>query len=138
MYKLLLAVVLVVGCQRGDKANQNQGSAAATPGGGIESTDILNRTETSTEVDVKHVLIGWKELEPASRGHMDPRAHKRTQAEADKLALDVASQLKTKPDSIDALLKEHSEDPGSQRGTPYTVKSDTPFVPEFKQLALRL
>ena len=35
-------------------------------------------------------------------------------------------------------MKSTSEDPGSLTGEPYTVDKDTPFVPEFKNLALRL
>jgi parvulin-like peptidyl-prolyl isomerase len=88
-------------------------------------------------VYVKHVLIGWKDL-ATGRGPADPRAAKRSNAEAATLAQDIAGKLKTNPDSIDALVKESSEDPGSLNGEPYTVKADTPFVPEFKTLALRL
>src|SRR5207248_624239 len=71
--------------------------ATATPGGDdnaikLDSTDILARTETAKEVVVKHVLIGWKDL-PAAR---DPRAQKRDNAEAAKLAKDVLDQLKAK------------------------------------------
>src|SRR5688572_8835649 len=36
--------------------------SAASPDKVIDSTDILGRTETSQEVHVKHVLLGWKEL----------------------------------------------------------------------------
>jgi parvulin-like peptidyl-prolyl isomerase len=84
------------------------------------------------------VLIGWKELAASRPGQADPRAAKRTNAEAAALAEEIAGKLKTNPDSIDALVKESSEDPGSLGGEPYTVKADTPFVPEFKTLALRL
>jgi parvulin-like peptidyl-prolyl isomerase len=118
------------------------GSAAAAPPADppkdIDSKDILARTETTPEVQVKHVLIGWKDLAAAYRGHLDPRAAKRTNAEAATLAQDLAAKLKTSPDAIDALIKDNSEDPGSLTGDPYTVKADSPFVPEFKNLAIRL
>ncbi|MBC7977520.1 MAG: peptidylprolyl isomerase [Myxococcales bacterium] len=110
-------------------------SAPTTPAKDLDSKDILARTETSPMVYVKHVLIGWKDLSP---GGSDPRAGKRTNDEAAALAQDLAAKLKAKPDSIDALVKEHSEDPGSLGGEPYQVKPETPFVPEFKNLALRL
>ncbi len=113
------------------------GSGAAKPSDNaidLDSKDILARTETSKEVVVKHVLIGWKDL-PAAR---DPRAQKRDNAEAAKLAKDVLEQLKADPSKIDDLIKQYGEDPGMQSGEPYTVKADTPFVPEFKNLALRL
>lgn len=113
-------------------------SAPAPEAKNIDSKEILARTETSPEVSVKHVLIGWKDLGAAYQGHLDPRAAKRTNAEAAQLAQDIAAKLKANPDSIDALVKESSEDPGSLSGDPYTVKADSPFVPEFKNLALRL
>lgn len=112
------------------------GSAASTapaaPDVDLDSKDILARTETAPEVYVKHVLIGWKE-----NAH-DPRAENRSNADAAKLAQDVATQLKADPDKIDELVKKYSEDPGGKSGEPYHVKADTPFVPEFKNLALRL
>jgi parvulin-like peptidyl-prolyl isomerase len=118
------------------------GSAATTPKGGdaadIDSKDILNRKEAAAEVQVKHVLVGWKELDEVYQGRLDPRAQKRTNAEAAKLAKEIADKLRKNPDQIDALIKEHSEDPGSLTGEPYAVKADAPFVPEFKALALHL
>src|SRR5689334_9563457 len=137
-------------------AGSGEGSAVATAGSGsatgsggaaaapvdppkdIDSKDILARTETAPQVYVKHVLLGWKELASARPGQSDPRAAKRTNAEAAALAQEIAGKLKANPDSIDALIKESSEDPGSLTGEPYSVKGDTPFVPEFKTLALRL
>jgi parvulin-like peptidyl-prolyl isomerase len=118
------------------------GGSAATPKGGdaidIDSKDILNRKESAAEVQVKHVLIGWKELDEVYQGRLDPRAQKRTNAEAAKLAKELADKLRKDPSQIDALIKEHSEDPGSLTGEPYPVKADAPFVPEFKALALHL
>jgi parvulin-like peptidyl-prolyl isomerase len=108
------------------------------PGKDIDSKDILARTATAEEVDVKHVLLAWKDLSATYGGKMDPRAEKRTNEEAAKLAQELADKLRAKPDDIDALIKEHSEDPGSLEGTPYQVKADSPFVPEFKNLSLRL
>jgi parvulin-like peptidyl-prolyl isomerase len=137
----LVALVALAGaCQRADK-NENK-SGGSTQGGAtgtdIDSKDILKRTETTAEVDVKHVLLGWKDLAEAYGGHLDPRAAKRTNADAAKLANEILAKLKKDPTQIDALVKEHSEDPGSLRGEPYTVREDAPFVPEFKNLALRL
>lgn len=112
-------------------------AAPAEPPKDIDSKDILGRTETAPEVFVKHVLLGWKDL-ASGRGPADPRAAKRSNAEAAALAQDLAAKLKANPDSIDALIKDNSEDPGSLSGEPYHVKPDAPFVPEFKNLALRL
>jgi parvulin-like peptidyl-prolyl isomerase len=149
-----LVLALVASCQRNpSKLDQAAGSAAvatktqatgsastapAAPAQDIDSHDILNRTETADEVTVKHVLVAWKDLAPTYRGNIDPRAKDRSNADAAKLAQDIYNQLKANPDKIDDLVKQYSEDPGGKTGEPYTVNKDTPFVPEFKQLALRL
>ena len=154
---ILVLLIGVAGCQKGSKDNKDnkdkptagsgqgmaKGSGApvtppAEPAKDLDSKEVLARKETSPEVYVKHVLIGWKDLEQAYRGHLDPRAAKRTNAEAATLAEGIAAKLKANPDTIDALVQESSEDPGSLTGDPYTVKADSPFVPEFKNLALRL
>jgi parvulin-like peptidyl-prolyl isomerase len=146
-FLLVATLALCFACQKGEKTGDNKdkpGSAAGTGSAPaekdkVESADILARTKTEAEVQVKHVLYGWKELAAAYRGQMDPRAQNRTKAEAEKLATAMMATLKkTPPDQLDAIIKENSEDPGSKSGNPYTVKADTPFVPEFKNLALRL
>jgi parvulin-like peptidyl-prolyl isomerase len=164
-HTIVATVVLLIGlggCQGGSKdpkdkpaVGSNQGSAQgsgpgsaqgsgagaqapAPPPKDIDSKDILARTELSPEVYVKNVLIAWKELDAAHHGHLDPRAAKRSNAEAAALAQEIAAKLKADPDTIDALCKESSEDPGSRTGDPYIIKTDTPFVPEFKNLSLRL
>jgi parvulin-like peptidyl-prolyl isomerase len=118
---------------------KGSGSAAAppVPAKDIDSKDILARTETSPEVQVKHVLLAWNGM-AMPRGQLDPRAAKRSNAETAALAQDIAAKLKASPDAIDELVKQYSEDPGSASGEPYTVKADSPFVPEFKNLAIRL
>lgn len=150
MAGLAAAVALATGCKEAPSkldsvvaVRPGAGATAVTAGApgevkDIDSKDILARAETSPEVHVKHVLIGWKELESVYRGRMDPRAAARTNAEAAALAQQLLAKLQANPDALDALVKEHSEDPGSQSGDPYEVKAETQFVPEFKQLALRL
>jgi parvulin-like peptidyl-prolyl isomerase len=113
-------------------AGSGSAAVAAEPVEDLDSKDILARTETSPSVYVKHVLIGWKGV------GRDPRAKDRSNADAAKLARDVAGKLKADPNQIDALVKQYSEDPGSLKGEPYNVEADTQFVPEFKNLALRL
>ena len=149
MQRFLVFAVLALcfACQKVDKNQTGSGSGsgssagsqgAAPTGGALDSKDILARTTTAPEVHVKHVLIGWKDLAAAYRGGMDPRAQARSQADAEKLVKEIAAKLKAKPADLDALVKQYSEDPGSLKGDAYAVKADTPFVPEFKQLALRL
>ncbi|HEY4180159.1 MAG TPA: peptidylprolyl isomerase [Kofleriaceae bacterium] len=115
---------------RSDTSGCNENSAAVD----IDSKDILARTKLSTDVYVKHVLIGWKDAGP----RVDPRAKERTQAQAATMAQDFLAQLKADPSKIDSLVAQNSEDPGSKGGDPYEVKTDSRFVPEFKDLALRL
>jgi parvulin-like peptidyl-prolyl isomerase len=125
---------------KGSGSGAGSGFAAAAPAveaKDIDSKDILARTETSPEVQVKHVLLAWNGM-ALPRGKLDPRAAKRSNAESAALAKDIAAKLKANPDSIDELVKQYSEDPGSGTGDPYTVKADSPFVPEFKNLAIRL
>ncbi len=110
----------------------------AAPAKDIDSKDILARTETAPHVYVKHVLLGWKDLAGIYAGHMDPRAAKRTNDEAAAHAQELYNKLKANPELIDQLSKDESEDPGSAGGDPYEVKADSPFVPEFKNLAVRL
>jgi parvulin-like peptidyl-prolyl isomerase len=159
MRTLLFALLMATACQQGkskldDTSGSNNslshakvttgsgaGSAAidTTPAIDIDSKDILARAPVGQEVQVKHVLISWGALDEKSyHGHIDARAKKRTNEAAAKLAQDIAAKLKANPASIDAVVKESSEDPGSLSGDPYTVDKDTPFVPEFKLLALRL
>src|SRR5687768_9643550 len=140
MRNTLLAILLLAAaaCDQGKSklddmpaAKTSTGSAAASTSGAamdIDSKDILNRKETAKEVQVKHVLIAWKDLDAVYQGRMDPRAQKRTNAEAAKLAKEIADKLRKNPDQIDALIKEHSEDPGSLTGEAYEVKADAPFV----------
>jgi parvulin-like peptidyl-prolyl isomerase len=147
---LFLIGLLAAGCQQGKSKLDDMPAAKTAAGSGpgsasktgdaidIDSKDILNRKESFPEVWVKHVLIGWKELDAVYQGRLDPRAQKRTNAEAASLAKEIADKLRKNPDQIDALVKEHSEDPGSLSGEPYTVKADAPFVPEFKALAIHL
>lgn len=129
------------GAAKGSGSTAGSGSAAVAPppvvAKDIDSKDILARTETAPEVQVKHVLLGWSGM-AMPRGQIDPRAAKRSNAETAKLAQEIAAKLKANPDAIDALVKESSEDPGSLGGEPYTVKADSPYVPEFKNLAVRL
>lgn len=104
----------------------------------LDSADILARSEVAPKVLVKHVLIGWAELAENYHDHMDPRAAKRTQADAAKLAEELAAKLRADTTAIDALIEKHSEDPGSLSKEPYAIATEDPFMPEFKSLAQRL
>ena len=147
----LAALVSVSACQR-DKSKDKPGSTApgdkvdvaslGQPGPDgtydIDSKDILARTTTAPSVDCKHVLVAWDKLADTYGGRMDPRAQKRTNAEAAVLAKQIYNQLKADPTKIDALIDQYGEDPGAKSHEPYNITADAPFVPEFKNLGLRL
>jgi len=123
------------------KAGSGAGSGSSAPivEVDIDSKDILARTETTPEVYVKHVMIGWKELVAGRGARADKRALERSNADAAKLAQEIAAKLKAKPESLDELMQQSSEDTASvQSGDPYLIKADGPFVQEFKNLAIRL
>src|SRR4026209_1067926 len=93
MRKTLIAIVLLAAaaCDQG-KSKLDERPAGGPAGGGsasktgdaidIDSKDILDRKEAFPEVQVKHVLLAWKDLDAVYQGRMDPRAQKRTNAEA--------------------------------------------------------
>lgn len=106
---------------------------APPPPDPLESADILARPAGTDEVQVQHVLIGWK-----GKQSRDKRAAERTKEDADKLAQDVLAKVKAGGDMA-ALMKEFSEDPGSKdSGKAYDVGPDAPMVEPFKNLSLRL
>jgi hypothetical protein len=105
--------------------------------GPLESRDIYARQSAHEKVFVKHVLIGWGDLEGNYGGRMDERARARSEADAKKLVERVVSELETgKP--IEALMIEHSNDTGTKDGRSLEVTEDANFVRKFKRLALRL
>jgi parvulin-like peptidyl-prolyl isomerase len=147
----LALIAALVACQKDNTspapgAGSGSGSAAMKPpvappippGIDIDSKDILARKDTADSVDVKHVLLSWRELGPIYRGKQDPRGAGRSNDDAAKMAKDVLDKLTKDPTQIDALIKDLGEDPGMKAGDPYTVNAKTGFVPEFKNLALRL
>ena len=104
----------------------------------VDSHAILARAAGPGPVEIKHVLIAWDALEATYAGRMDARAKARTNAQAAALAQELAATLAKAPAQIDALMREHSEDPGSKEGVAYSVEANGGFVPEFTALALRL
>ena len=134
----LVLALLVVSCGPGSKGgpamnNRMNAPAPVAQGSDVASGDILAREPVANTAQVKHILIGWKDLDSAT----DDRAKKRTKAEAEALVRSLLTQLKAGAD-FDMLAKQHSEDPGSVSGHAYPVSPDASLVIEFKQLALRL
>jgi parvulin-like peptidyl-prolyl isomerase len=116
------------------------GAPAEGSGASVESKEFLARQPKAEEVVVRHILISWKDQAEmyARRGGQDPRAAARDRAAANALVLATLERIK-KGEDFKALMAELSEDPGSNKsGSTYTVEAAAPFVPGFKNLALRL
>jgi len=105
---------------------------------GIQSNAILARDARTNHAVVQHVLISWKDLAESYEGRMDPRAMRRSRAEADDLAVSVLEQAQDGED-FEHLMAEYSEDLASaDSGGIYDVTPDAGLVFEFKRLGLRL
>jgi hypothetical protein len=103
-----------------------------------DSAEMLRREPVTERAEVLHVLVGWKELEPAYGGRMDERAKTRTKQQADVLAGEILHRARS-GEAFRSLMKAHSEDWASaQQGTSYTATPAAQLVPPFKALALRL
>lgn len=99
----------------------------------LESADILKRAPVTQKAKVKHILLGWKDLNTK-----DPRAVNRTRAQLEALVKDTVAKLNAGA-KIEDLMKSLSEDPGSaQKGDGYDVTPEAGLVAPFKDLSLRL
>lgn len=118
--------------------NKIGGDDLAPPMSPVVSRDILEREPVANTAQVKHILIGWKDLAEAYQGRLDPRAAKRDQAAAEAEVKSLLEQLRGGAD-FDTVMKAHSEDLGSaSTARTYTVRPDAQLVIEFRQLSLRL
>ena len=135
----LCLIVMLGACGPGAKGGPSMNNHVGGPepvaqSSGVISNDILAREPVTNTAKVRHILIGWKDLESAQ----DERAKKRTKQDAETLVRSLVKQLQTGAD-FDALAKQNSEDPGSASSArDYTVTPDAQLVIEFKQLGLRL
>lgn len=143
---MIRAVVLAVclaacgpGMKGGPGMNNSMTSPAATPQtSDVISTDILAREPLTNLAHVQHILIGWKDLADAYGGHIDPRADKRTKAEAEAKVREVLAKLKTGAD-FGTVMAADSEDGGSAHNAHvYEVSPDAQLVIEFRLMGMRL
>lgn len=138
-----LALLFVVACGPGSRGGPNLNNHLNAPApvatnSDVVSADIMAREPLVNTAEVKHILVGWKDLAENYQGHMDPRAEKRTKADAEAAVRNLLAQLKSGSD-FDSLMKANSEDTGSaQSGRAFTVTPDASLVIEFRQLSLRL
>lgn len=141
-----LTAMAVGGCSGGpggppikNKPTTEPTPPAATPAASsVVSSDILAREPVANTATVKHILISWRDLADSFGGRLDPRAAKRSKADAEDEVRSLVKQLQDGAD-FDALMKAHSEDVGSaMSGRAFTVTPDAQLVIEFRQLSLRL
>lgn len=142
-FVMTVATILALGGCSGSKGGptinnkMNSGDLAA-PVSPVVSADILAREPIANTATVKHILISWKDLADAFQGHLDPRAEKRTKADAEAEVRALLKQLEGGAD-FDTLMRASSEDTGSAKtGRAFTVTPDAQLVIEFRQLSLRL
>lgn len=100
----------------------------------LESLDILKRKPVTEQAKVKHILVGWSELNAG-----DERGKQRTRAELDKLVPEIVARAK-KGEPFESLMIAFSEDaPEAVRaGNAYDVSPDASLVQPFINLSLRL
>jgi hypothetical protein len=119
----------------GDKAPAEPAAPAESA---VISADVLGREPLANTATVKHILISWRDLGEQYGGHLDPRAEKRSKADAEIKVRAVLKQLAEGAD-FDTVMKAESEDLGSaMSGRTFTVTPDAQLVIEFRQLSLRL
>jgi len=117
----------------GPTMNNKMSSSSTASEAGVESTEILNREPRANATKVKHILISWKDKKAS-----DERGQKRGKRDAEREIRSLMKQIAAGAD-FDALMKTHSEDPGSAAtGEAYDVAPDAQLVIEFRQLGLRL
>jgi PPIC-type PPIASE domain len=144
MKRFAIALLLTAfACWSGSKGgptinNKIGGNDLPPPTSSAVSKDILEREPVANTALVKHILIGWKDLDEAYQGRLDPRAAKRDKAAAEAEVKALVGQLRDGAD-FDNLMKMHSEDLGSaSTARAYPVRPDAQLVIEFRQLSLRL
>jgi hypothetical protein len=126
------------GGMNGPSMNNKIGGEAVEYKSPVVSWDILEREPVANEVQVRHILIGWKDLEEAYGGQLPDSARARTRTDAETEIKSLMGQLKAGAD-FNTLMREHSEDTGSAASdTPITVTPEPPLAIEFRQLSLRL
>ena len=137
----LLAICSAAGCgaQQADAPSEpDPGEQADQSAPGLQSNDIMEREPLANRVEVRHILISWRDLASSYGGNIDSRAKNRSSEDAEALVKSLYDRIQA-GESFEALMAEHSEDRGSaQSGTPIEVSPDAPLVLDFKRLSLRL
>src|SRR5262249_27179260 len=95
--RALIATVAPVGCSRSPggptinhKLNTNELARVVSS---VVSTAILAREPVANTATVKHILISWRDLADSFGGRLDPRAEKRSKADAEAEVRSLVKQL---------------------------------------------
>jgi hypothetical protein len=124
--------------QPGGMSGPTMSGRMSETSGSVQSDAILARNPATERALVKHILIGWRNLEPAYRGGMDRRGRTRTRADADRLTAELFARA-TSGEPFEPLMIEHSEDGGSAaEASAIEVTPSANLVTPFKRLSLRL
>jgi len=138
---LIFVVAVVVGCGTAKPGAMNgptiDGRLTERQWSPLESADILRRTRIHLPVSVKHILIGWDDLEDNYQGAMDSRAKARDRFAAEDLIRELERKL-NQGVPMEVLMIEHSEDRGSADGRAIKVTAEANLVPGFVALSTRL
>ena len=116
----------------------NSGDEVEAPKSAVVSADILARDPMANQVEVKHILIGWKSV-GRNGAPSDDRAKTREKAEAEAIVKTILAKLKDKGE-FEPLMKEFSEDPGSAKNAmSYNIKYDNvDYDTDFRMMSIRL
>ena len=104
----------------------------------LQSNDVLQREARTDKAQVRHILIGWKDLQDDYPGDMDPRALARSRWDAEKLVKQLYNRAKG-GEEFTSLMEQYSEDGGSAKsGVSYEVFPGSSHVFEFRRMGIRL
>ena len=100
----------------------------------LESHAILKRAPQADATKVKHILLGWDEVNAG-----DPRGKDRSRADLEKLVAEILAKAK-QGEPFESLMTAHSEDLPEmvKSGKPYDVAPDAGLALPFVRLGLRL
>jgi parvulin-like peptidyl-prolyl isomerase len=100
----------------------------------LESHAILRRAPQTDATKVKHILLGWDEVNAG-----DPRGEARSRAALEKLVAEILAKVK-RGEPFESLMTAHSEDVPEMvaSGKPYDVAPDAGLALPFVNLGLRL
>ncbi|HSR67142.1 MAG TPA: peptidylprolyl isomerase [Acidobacteriota bacterium] len=128
---MLAALMAPVGCGGKPLPEAQQGES-------IQSHHVLERDLVTSRAEVRHILIGWKDLAGIYGSGFDRRAAQRDLEEARDLVLKLLRRAREGED-FQALMEEYSEDSttAANSGT-YVVSLTAPLGPEFTKMGMRL